>query len=288
MDAVPDRFTMKFWGVRGSLPVPGPQTARYGGNTACIEIRVSDRIIIIDAGSGAYALGKRLIEEDVTYADMLFTHTHLDHVCGLPFFKPAYSENCMFPCWAGHLRKDETLRDVLSRLMDPALFPVPVDSLKGSRLNMFEPGDSLDLGADFSVRTIRLNHPGGAVGYRIDARGRSIVIITDHEHGDAVFDAAVLEFIRDADVMVYDANFTDEEYDGYVGWGHSTWQEGLKLAEAANVQKAYMFHHAPHRTDDHLDRIAIAMAANSNRGAIATEGLTIDVAMMARRSATAG
>ena len=148
-----DQFTLRFWGVRGSLPVPGPQTFRYGGNTTCLEINVAGHTIIVDAGSGAYGLGNRLLEEGRMHADLIFTHTHLDHVCGLPFFKPAYHCEGKFPCWAGHLDHGETLHDVLSRLMDPALFPVPISSLKGSRLNMFKPGDTLARGTSCACWT---------------------------------------------------------------------------------------------------------------------------------------
>lgn len=280
MTGTDDPFTLRFWGVRGSLPVPGPQTSRYGGNTTCLEIQAGGHTIIVDAGSGAYGLGNRLFEQGRMHADLIFTHTHLDHVCGLPFFKPAYSPDGDFPCWAGHLRSDETLHEVLSRLMDPALFPVPISSLKGSRLNMFEPGETMELGPGVVVRTVLLNHPGGCCGFRIEWQGRSIAVITDHEHGNAEIDSAVAAFVVDADIMIYDANFTDEEYELYTGWGHSTWQKGLQLAETANVRRVFMFHHAPHRTDDHLDRIAAAMRQVSNRGAIATEGVCIDVARM--------
>lgn len=273
-----DLFTLRFWGVRGSLPVSGPNTLRYGGNTACIEVRAGERTLIIDAGSGAYPLGRRLIEENRMAADLLFTHTHLDHVCGLPFFKPAYRADGSFPCWAGHLRADETLHDVLSRLMDPALFPVPISSLKGSKLRMFEPGETLDFGDGLKVRTVLLNHPGGCCGFRIEWRDRAAAIITDHEHGDPAIDEAVEAFVAGASVMVYDANYTAEEYDSYVGWGHSTWQKGVALAESANVSKAFMFHHAPHRSDDQLDQIAKEIARQSGRGVIATEGVTVDVA----------
>lgn len=277
MNGTADRFTLRFWGVRGSLPVPGPQTARYGGNTACLEMRCGERSIIVDAGSGAYNLGNRMLEEGRNEGEMLFTHTHLDHVCGLPFFKPIYREDADFICWAGHLRPDETLRDVLTRLMDPALFPVPFASLKGAELKMFEPGESLDFGDGLTVGTTLLNHPGGAIGYRIEWQGKSVCVITDHEHGDAAIDEALVEFVRGTDILVYDANFTDDEYPRYEGWGHSTWQEGLKLADAADVTRAYMFHHAPHRTDERLDRIAAIMRDVSDRGAIAVEGLTVDV-----------
>ncbi len=272
-----DRFTLRFWGVRGSLPVPGPHTLRYGGNTACIEIRAGEQTLIIDGGSGAYALGKRLLEENRLSAHMLFTHTHLDHVCGLPFFKPAYRSDGDYPCWAGHLRADETLHDVLSRLMDPALFPVPISSLKGSRLNMFEPGETLEFGQGLSVRTILLNHPGGCCGFRVEWQGRSVAIITDHEHGNADIDAAITTFVGGTEAMIYDANYTEAEYENFVGWGHSTWQKGLEIGEVADVKKVYMFHHAPHRSDDQLDQIGKDMKAVSQRGAIATEGVTIDV-----------
>ncbi|MEM6665120.1 MAG: MBL fold metallo-hydrolase [Pseudomonadota bacterium] len=270
-------LTLRFWGVRGSLPVPGTHTQRYGGNTSCLEIRHGEHLIIVDCGSGAYPLGKRMMETCEMDADLLFTHTHQDHVCGLPFFKPAYSAEAEIRCWAGHLDHGLDLNHVLSWLMAPALFPVPVDSLQGCRLNTFIAGDTLDLAPGLTVRTMMLNHPGGAVGYRLEGETGVLAVITDHEHGHAEIDAALPDFVEGADVMVYDANYTDEEYAHHVGWGHSTWNKGLELARTAGVKKTFMFHHAPHRTDDQLDRLAGQMAGQSPSAVPATEGLTVIV-----------
>ncbi|MEM9206439.1 MAG: MBL fold metallo-hydrolase, partial [Pseudomonadota bacterium] len=270
-------FTLKFWGVRGSLPVPGPDTVRYGGNTTCIELMLGPRRLIIDCGSGAYPLGRKLAAKGELEADLLFTHSHLDHVCGLPFFKPAYMHDAVIRCWAGHLGDTLGLDDVISWLMAPALFPVPMTELKGCRLNTFKPGDELDLGGGLLVQTCELNHPGGAVGYRIEHDGRSLVIAFDHEHGDERIDDGLLAFAKGADVMIYDATYTDDEYKTYRGWGHSTWSEGVRLAEKAGVGQTYMFHHAQDRTDDELDDIRRRIRAKSKACDVAIEGESLTI-----------
>lgn len=270
-------FTVKFWGVRGSTPTPGRETLRYGGETTTLEIRAGDRLIVIDCGSGARLFGRELMLGKTRSFDLLFTHTHLDHICGLPFFEPAYDKDFKIRCWAGHFAERSCLVEVIGRIMSPPIFPVAADTLRAVVFNSFWAGETVDIGDDVTVETVRLNHPGGACGYKITFEGRSIAVITDHEHGNPEVDAAVAELVRGVDVMVYDGMFSDEEYPKYVGWGHSTWQEALRLANRENVARPVLFHHDPGRSDDALDVIAREAEAMHAGALVARQGMLLEM-----------
>jgi len=267
-----DRLTVRFWGVRGSLPAPGPDTIRYGGETTCLEVLLGGRRLIVDCGSGARRLGKRLAAEGPTSVDLLFTHSHMDHICGLPFFMPAYDPSFDVRLWAGHVPSPAVHREVIERLMSPPIFPVPTTALRACGFRAFKAGDTIEPQPGLEVGTCRLNHPGGATGYRFHHGGRSICIITDHEHGNPEIDEAVERFVLGADVMVYDAMYTDAEYPSRIGWGHSTWQKALDLAERADVKVPVIMHHDPSRTDDALDAIGEEMRARCPAAIVAREG----------------
>jgi phosphoribosyl 1,2-cyclic phosphodiesterase len=256
-----ENFSLRCWGVRGSTPTPGQKTLRYGGETSCFELRAGDALVLIDCGSGARNLGMDLCSAGTRSFDLLFTHTHLDHICGLPFFKPAYDPNFSVTAWAGHFQDDTCLMDIVSRIMSPPIFPVAAKTLKAVEFKTFRAGDVLPRRDELVIRTIRLNHPGGACGYRFDFKGKSICIITDHEHGDPDVDAALPAFVEGADIMIYDAMYTDAEYEKFKGWGHSTWQKAVELAKTANVKTPVLFHHDPTRSDEALDEIGLAAKA---------------------------
>jgi phosphoribosyl 1,2-cyclic phosphodiesterase len=271
-------FDLRFWGVRGSIPVPGERTLRYGGNTACIEIRAGPNVIIVDCGSGAYALGADLLEHGVRSAELLITHTHLDHLLGFPFFKPAYEPSFHLRCWSARQRGHEGLEQTLRAFVDEAFSPAGVmAAINNCIFEEFSPGEVIVLDAGCHVHTQELNHPGGAVGYRVDYEDRSIAVISDHEHGDQGIDAAVHRFVEGADVMVYDAAYTHEEYDRYKGWGHSTWQAAVALANTASVRIPVLFHHLPERDDAALDAIVEVARRSAPRLLAAKEGMTIAV-----------
>lgn len=269
-------FTVRFWGVRGSIACPGPRTARYGGNTSSLEVRCGERLLLFDAGTGMRYLGRTL--EDVRLdADLYFTHTHFDHVCGLPFFRPLFKPQNRFRLWAGHLHGAMTLKRVLAEFMMSPLFPVPPEVFRSTlEYRDFNAGETLDAGDGVRLRTAQLNHPDGATGYRVEFEGRSFCYITDTEHVPGSLDRNVLALISKADLVVYDSMYTDDEYRGYVGWGHSTWQEGVRLCKAAGVKRLVVFHHDPEHDDDMLDGIGREVERALPGSVVAHEGLVLE------------
>jgi phosphoribosyl 1,2-cyclic phosphodiesterase len=272
-----DDFRVRFWGVRGSIAAPGPSTARYGGNTSSIEVRCGARLVLLDAGTGLRYLGAKLQAAAPLDADLLFTHTHFDHVCGLPFFKPFFQPENRFRLWAGHLGGELTLHRVLREFMMAPLFPVPPEVFKAVlEYRDFRGGDTLELAPGLRVRTAVLNHPDGATGYRIEFGGKSVCYVTDTEHVPGIPDRNVLDLIDGADIVIYDCMYTDEEYaQSYVGWGHSTWQEGVRLSKAAGVKKLVVFHHDPDHDDERMDIIGREVAAALPGAIVAKEGLEL-------------
>ncbi len=270
-----DEFSLRIWGARGSTPTPGASTLRYGGETTCFEIRAGDALVLVDCGSGARNFGMGLSNSEPLKFDLLFTHTHLDHICGLPFFRPAFDPRFEINAWAGHFQDHTSLVDIVSRIMSPPIFPVAANTLKAVNFKTFNAGDQLPRDDGLVIRTVRLNHPGGACGYRFDFNGKSICIITDHEHGNPEIDANLRRFVEDADIMIYDAMFTDEEYPNFEGWGHSTWEKAVALARDANVKTPVLFHHDPCRSDDDLDEIGVAAQSAYPGTLVASEGMIL-------------
>lgn len=270
-------FQVRFWGVRGSIAISDPDSVGYGGNTSCLEIRCGERLLIFDAGSGLRYLGNELAAGDeIIDADVFLTHTHYDHICGIPFFKPFFNPENRFRMQAGHLIPETNLRDVLCELMKSPLFPVPLEIFQSQiEFHDFTVGEVLNAGSDIVIRTAPLNHPDGATGYRIDYGGRSICYLTDTEHVAGQLDQAILRLIDGADLVIYDAMYTEEEYQNCVGWGHSTWQAGADLCDAAGVSQYVIFHHDPDHDDHFMDRIAAAAEQRRPGTIVAREGMVL-------------
>lgn len=269
-------FFVRFWGVRGSIPSPGPTTVRYGGNTSCLEVRCGDRLLIFDAGTGIRPLGCHLDRLGAVDADIYFTHTHVDHIQGLPFFSSAYNKANKLRLWAGHLAPDYTLKQVLSEMMMEPLFPVPI-SIFGAEISFsdFPCGQTHTPGPGIVLRTAPLNHPNRATAYRVEYNGKSICYVTDTEHKPGTPDANILGLIERADLVIYDSTYTDEEFCKFKGWGHSTWQEGVRLCTQANARRLVVFHHDPSHDDAFMDRVAVAAEAARPGTVVAREGLTL-------------
>jgi phosphoribosyl 1,2-cyclic phosphodiesterase/CheY-like chemotaxis protein len=255
---------VRFWGTRGSIPTPGKATARYGGNTSCVEVRCRDTIVMLDCGSGAREMGLALAQEfrgKPVEAHIFISHTHWDHIQGFPFFNPAYYPGSKITLYS--LRgADKSLEKVFTGQMDASYFPVSLADMMG-KLRFVELEGVVEVG-EMKISHIYLNHPGLAVGFRIEAGKRSVVYVTDHEPywrllGDNEhnrrLDREITDFARGAGLYIREAQYTDEEYPGKRSWGHSTWSDALHAAQDAGVQMLALYHHDPMRDDDSLDAI---------------------------------
>jgi phosphoribosyl 1,2-cyclic phosphodiesterase len=276
-----------FWGVRGSIPSPGPTTVEIGGNTSCVEVRAGRALIILDGGTGIRMLGKKLLKEMPIEAHVFFSHVHWDHIQGFPFFDPAFVPGNTIHLYGG-LNVSRTLEEALAGQMDHPSFPVHLTEMGATMFfRDLKEGQTLELDAGngkvAKITTGRGNHPNGVMAYRIEHEGHSMVYATDTEHY-AVVDAKLKKLAQDADLLIYDSQYTPEEYAGTagtggpkLGWGHSTYEEAAKLANAANVKQLILFHHDPMQNDTAVrDKEKRAKALHKNVRA-AHEGLTIEL-----------
>lgn len=282
MSITKDQFTIHFWGVRGSIACPGQNTVRYGGNTSCVEMRVGGHRLIFDGGTGLRVLGQTLLAEMPVEAHMFFTHSHWDHIQGFPFFIPAFIRGNRFTIYGAIAPNGSTIEQRLNDQMLHPNFPVPLQIMgAGLEFKDLEAGESVLIGSDVVVESALLNHPGEAIGYRVNWQGYAAAYITDTEHFPDRLDENVLWLARNADVMIYDSTYTDTEYyseqSSKVGWGHSTWQEAIKVAKAANVKKLVIYHHDPLHDDDFMDQIKEDAIGQFPNSIVAWEGLEIDL-----------
>lgn len=272
-------FTVTFWGVRGTVPCPLASHIGYGGNTPCVEVRAGEQIIIIDAGTGIRPLGHALLQNGERDLTLLLSHCHLDHINGFPFFAPAYQPDCKIRVIAAHPGAGRTTQAILARQMEEPLFPVPLHTM-GARFTFTDiaPGDGLTLAPDLVLRTAALNHPNGAVGYRIEHAGKVMAYITDTEHRPGQTDANVLALAQDADLLLYDSTYTEEEWQHHIGWGHSTPTEGVRIAQIAGVRQYALFHHDPNHDDTMMAAIEAEARSVFPDSFAAREGMTITLA----------
>lgn len=272
-------LNLRFWGVRGSLATPGAATVRYGGNTLCVELHCGPHRLILDAGSGLRELGCEWSKSAVPVeTDILLSHTHLDHICGLPFFAPMFDPNAHIRFWGGHLVPPDGIAAALLRSWQAPLMPDMAAEFRAQiEFRDFAPGEDLQLHPGFHVRTTALHHPGNATGYRVGWRGASVCYITDTEHPAHGLDDNLLRFVAGTDIMIYDASYTEAEYQSRIGWGHSTWQKGASLADAAGVGQLVLFHHEPGHDDAMMDEIASAVANRRPGSLVAMEGMRLAV-----------
>lgn len=270
-----------FWGVRGSTPVPGPDTLRYGGNTSCVSVEVDGRVLIIDAGTGIRRLGNVLATAEKEMF-LVLTHLHEDHLIGFPFFAPLFHQHARL-----HLldyRHDGRSYSLVD-MFDGVHVPIRVTQISDVCAHSHQDGLGFLVDNGFDTRSIPLNHPGGALGYRIVHGGRTFVHLTDNELSAtdtyATPFAEFVDFCRGADVLSHDAQWVTADLPAKQGWGHSTVDETCELAVAAGVGQLVLFHHDPDRTDDQLDSIEAAARERLARYGIdcvaAYEGLRLDL-----------
>jgi phosphoribosyl 1,2-cyclic phosphodiesterase len=290
-------FTVKFWGVRGSHPTPGPQTIIYGGNTACVSVNVAGHTIILDAGTGIIPLGRELATRarqsgQPTKAVILFSHLHHDHTLGLPFFVPAHNPASKLHLY-GPGASEQALEECLTHNQDPQVFPISLREmgaakeihslLETERLVLDENGIRVGKGAEAnspSAVVIRLMksyaHPGGSYVYRIEWRGHSVVYATDTE-GYVGGDHRLIAFAKSADLLIHDAQYSQEDYAMKQGFGHSTPQMACEVARAAGVKSLALFHHDPTYDDECVHDLEEQAQALFNGAFSAREGLEIEL-----------
>ncbi|WP_188611172.1 MBL fold metallo-hydrolase [Chelatococcus reniformis] len=279
-----DTLEVRFWGVRGSHPVCGSSYATFGGNTPCVEFTLGERRFVVDAGSGMGPLGLKLLEDPPERVDLLLSHLHHDHISALPFFKPVMRHTCVVRTYCGNLG-GASAEAPLSRMFAPPLFPVRLDQLPGRyEHHGFHAGETLHFEDGHSVRTCLLKHPSGATGYRFDWGGHSVCYVSDIEHDDDGPPPELLAFVDGADLVIYDAMFSAEEYCNCIGWGHSTWQEGVKLCRLGNAKAMAMFHLHPLRDDQQLLAIEQELAQALPGSFVAREGQLIRFGGRQRRA----
>ncbi len=272
------KLQVKFLGVRGSTPTPRADRLAFGGNTSCIEIRAAgEDVVVIDGGTGIIGLGDSLAQEAggrPRSVHVLLTHFHWDHIQGLPFFAPLYDPKTRFHFYSE--RPSATIEEILEGQMSRPYFPVPFEQVAAKREFSDTRGEEIKIGAA-RIRSFPINHPQGACGYRVEANGAAVVHVCDHEHGDPRIDEGIRKQAHGADVLIYDAQYTPEEYAGKSGWGHSTYAEATKLARECGVGQLVLFHHDPGRDDDGVRAIVATARKGFENTAAAQEGWTINL-----------
>jgi len=256
-------YTVTFWGTRGSIPTPGAQTARYGGNTPCVAVEgAGDQLVILDAGTGIRALGLHLVEKQngAVKVEILLSHAHWDHIQGLPHFKPFFAPGNAVRIW-GSRQGTTSLEAILRQQMDPAVFPVPLDALSAQLTVQQVDVPEFSIG-EFRVRTMKLRHPGTTLGFRLTPvkGGPSLGYVTDNELGSgghydvpATWRKDFVAFLSGVDLLIHDAMYTPAELAVHRGWGHSTYEEAVTLAQDTAVKRLVLFHHEPEHSDEMMD-----------------------------------
>jgi phosphoribosyl 1,2-cyclic phosphodiesterase len=253
----------RIWGCRGSLAAPGPETVRYGGNTSCVEVRPGDgRLLVIDAGTGIRNLGVALGKDRPARIDILLTHLHLDHIEGLGFFGPVWDSDCEVHIW-GPPSPLRSLKEDLARYFSPPLFPVHLDDLPAHLIVHDVPEGAWELGTA-RIRAEAVNHPGPTLGYRLEDNGKTLTYISDHEPALGIDILSVspewisgYSLAERADVLLHDAQYTEEEYPQRIGWGHSSIAHTIAFGLVTKVQRLLMFHHDPLHSDAQLEVMLI-------------------------------
>ena len=263
--------TVRCWGTRGSIPSPGPKTVRFGGNTTCLEVNVGEQRLIFDAGSGIRPLGMDIVERGPNAIPIFLTHFHWDHIQGFPFFAPLYDPEDRILV-IGPKQKDIDVQNLFAGQMGPIYFPVPFSFVAAEMEFRHLNHGSYEAG-DVTLDVMRVRHPSFVIGYRIRVGGRVICFIPDNEldgqgYGELEpdFERRIVDFVGDADLLIHDSMYTEEEYPYRAGWGHSTFEQSVRLAREGGVKQLLFTHHDPTRTDYELEAIIAKMREEGSRG----------------------
>jgi phosphoribosyl 1,2-cyclic phosphodiesterase len=277
---------LKIWGCRGSVPTPGPETVRYGGNTSCLEVTIPDgAVLVFDAGTGIRALGAELLERRVRRLHLLLTHLHLDHLEGLRFFGPLWDQDVRVDIW-GPPSPVSSLRDRISRSFSPPLFPLDLKDVPAGIAFHDVPGEPWLLGS-VMLSAALVVHPGSTLGYRIETASSSVAYLPDHEPAlvggvagkslDWISGGALAEGV---DLLLHDAQYFEDEYEQHIGWGHSSVDDAVAYSHAVGARRLLLFHHEPLHDDAALDRLeahARELARNGDRPTLAREGMVFEL-----------
>ncbi|MHA1558324.1 MAG: MBL fold metallo-hydrolase [Alphaproteobacteria bacterium] len=265
-----------FWGVRGTTPCAQKRFAEFGGHTSCVSVEAGNNIIIFDAGTGIFDINSLALSYKETF--LFLSHAHLDHVQGIPFFSPLWKKGYKTSIHSGTLKFYGGLKAFLDKTFDEPLFPIPFRHFPGDICCLdFCVGDNIIID-DITLKTFPLNHPNGAVGYRIFYKGSSICYMTDHEHTPGREDISLINFIKNTDLLIYDSSFSDEDFHLHKCWGHSTWQEAIRISKIANVKRLAIYHHDPSHDDKKMREIEKSTIKESPSYFVAKQGMVIDIA----------
>ncbi|GHU69692.1 MBL fold metallo-hydrolase [Spirochaetia bacterium] len=301
-------LSVRFWGVRGSIPCPGKTTVIYGGNTACLEIRADERLIIVDLGSGIKPLGDWLMSpeqrKNPVDADVFISHTHWDHIMGFPMFTPIFIPTTKLRIWGPVSYEDDDLETIVGGQLTYRYWPVRLSELAAKIEYGQLKETTLDLGGGLKVTTKYMNHPLLCMGYRFEYQGKSIVTAFDHEPfrnlfptdpEDPVYDEdiaregelaareendKILHFFQGADILIHDTQYTLPEYQTHLGWGHASFEYAIESARTSQVKKLFLFHHDPNHTDQQLTEFEVGYR-------LALKGKSTMELQMAREGQTA-
>ena len=272
-------MNIKFYGTRGSIPVCGREFLEFGGDTTCIKLtRDNGRIAIIDAGSGIRKLGIELAKENLNQDQLFigFTHFHWDHIQGFPFFTPAYNQDMLINILAmGKDNEIENLEGIFQDQMKAEYFPIPLEAM-GAKFNFLQiQQNEIEINKAL-IQVIKQNHPGGSFGYRIKDNDKCLVVCTDIEHGESIL-PEIVEFCKDADLLVHDGQYTNEELESHRGWGHSSMDQAIEVAKLAKVKKLVITHHDPAHHDVFLTKIEKECQKKYPNCVLAREGMQIEL-----------
>jgi len=273
--AITQKWQLTFWGVRGSAPQCGADYQKVGGHTSCVSLTIGPSLIIFDAGTGMINLGNWVAKKGYKSATVLLSHLHLDHVVGLPFFAPLLQPTFSIDILSSGLESFGGVKTALSRLFVAPYFPLSLSEVSAEvTYHDFKMGSTFRLKDSIYISTILLNHPGGSIGYRVEALGKSVCYITD----TAPIEGTALEtFIQGADLLIYDATFTQSEFAKKPQWGHSTWNEAVRLCQQSQVKKLALFHHDPSHDDIFLSGLEKQAQAQFKAAFVARQGQNVSI-----------